>query len=127
MRRLGLDVDSSPRIVQANGITLGKACDPHIRSQLENIVRMRSMRLGAIHLAIVNLTRKSAPRTFVQHIPFPQNFAFWTDLDDHIQSSIGDQKVAVVGGCDMMKIVEARQGNIADLFECRNLKNQNLG
>ena len=84
------------------------------------------MGLGAVHLSVIDDAGEAGPWVLTQNAPFRQHFSFRRQLDDHVQSRVGDQQVAVGSRSYVVKIIETGQRDMSNAPEFRQFKNQHL-
>ena len=117
MRALNANLDALSRSDQTDCVTLDKPGDPNIVPQFENKVRVGLVRFRAVYLAIIHFRGETGPGGFVQNTPFLQNVSLEVELYDHIESSVGDEEIAIAGRRHMVEVIETGQGYITDSFK----------
>src|SRR6476469_6389699 len=84
------------------------------------------MGLGALNFPIINTPIEPGPRNFLADAPLGYKFTVECDLDDHVEPCTDDKEVAIGSRRNVMNIIEARQRNVSDLSEFRQLEDQNF-
>lgn len=73
MRALNLNIDTAAGVGQGNRVALIESRDPDLISQLKDMIRMGTVRLGTGNDTVINVTGKACPGIlFLEHAPLPQ-------------------------------------------------------
>ena len=100
---------------------------PRLVPDVEDVVRVRLVRLRADALAIVDVAGEAAPGILAERAPFAQHLALVADLEHHVESRVRDQQVPFGRRPHVMQIVEARQRDVDELLELGQRVDDDLG
>src|SRR4051812_27340390 len=99
-------MDRASRLIERDRIALVEPCRPQLAVDVEDVVRMSSMRLRA-DLAVVHRGVDVGPGVLAERIPGADDLPRGRHLEHHLEAGVRNDDVACRAGPDVMDIVEA--------------------